>query len=546
MRWTIQHDLKKGEDIVSVLLANRGLTTKKDIEEFLHPSSPFNLTLSSVGVKKEAITAAFNRIKEGIENEEGIVIYGDYDADGICATAILWEALRDLGAKVMPFIPKREKEGYGLSPDGIDSLLADEKNQDPKLIIAVDSGIVAHEAVEYAKSKGLEVIVIDHHEASETLPDAYTIIHSQQLCASGLSFLFAKELLGKDSNAALELAAIATVTDLMPMLGPNRSIVKYGLEALNNTKRVGLRALFSVAGIEKVGTYELGYLIGPRINASGRIESALTALRMLCTPDFNKAIDYAQLLNETNRNRQTMTEEMVAHALNLTKQNEVYEQRIIVVAHESYHPGVIGLISGKLTEYYYLPSIVLSRGGDVSKASARSITGFNIIEAIREANDLLLGAGGHPMAAGFSIETTKIDEFTEKITQIAKEKVSPDMLERSLRIDCELQWDEINRGLYEKLKQFAPFGIGNPEPTFASELTAEEAKGVGQEGKHLKLRASGLDCIAFGKGECLKDVKIGKNIKVAYTLDWNVYNGRESLQLKVKDLVLSTEAVKPE
>jgi len=548
MKWNIQN--QNSSDLLKCLLENRGLKTKQEIENFLNPPNPMALSLNDVDIDEKQVAKAIKRIKKAVTNDEPVVIYGDYDADGICSTAILFETLRDLGAKVKPFIPQREKEGYGLSKDGIDSILADEQNGIKKnkgLIISVDSGIVAVEAVAYVNELGLEVIILDHHEKESQLPEAFAIIHTQALCAGGISFIFSKELLGKEHyqvSSALELATVATVTDLMPLLGANRSIVRFGLAKLNRTKRVGLRALFSVAGVEKIGTYEIGYLLGPRINASGRIESALTALRMLCTNDFNKALEFAQTLNETNRSRQTLTEEMTLHAM--TSQEEKIkvsvEERLIFVDHDSYHQGVIGLVAGKLVEKYYLPAIVVARGETVSRASARSIAGFNIIEAIRQADNLLMGAGGHPMAAGFTIATDQIENFKTKILQIAKEQISGDLLQKVLRVDCPLEISKINRRLYSQISDFAPFGMGNPEPTFVSEVVVKEIRTVGQEGKHLKLKLASndttFDAIAFNQGLLAGRLKTGQKIEVVFTVDNNVFNGRENLQLKVKDIKL--------
>ncbi len=519
MKWNILSE--KSDNILAVLLKNRGI---KDKEEFLNPINPSNLTPKDVGIDSKQVKKTIDRIKEAIKNQESIIVYGDYDADGMCSAAIVWETLEKLGAKALPFIPHREKDGYGLSIEGIDQVSA-------SLIISVDSGIVAHEAVDYAKSKNIDVIILDHHEKPKDLPKAFAIVHTTQLCAAGISYIFCKEL----GNEVLELAAIATVTDLMPLTGANRSIVKFGLKELSATARPGLKALFSVAGIDKVGTYEIGYMIGPRLNASGRIDSALLGLRLLCTRDEEKALGYAKELDQINKNRQRMLEEQVNHALLLTLTNT---EKIIVVEDESYHQGVIGLIAGKLTEKYHLPSIVIAKNSEISKASARSISSFNIIEAIRETEDILINAGGHPMAAGFTIETTQIDNFRRRIIKIASEKIDSEMLEKVLRIDCELNLSDLTMDLYTEISQMQPFGIGNPEPVFASGVTIQDLRTVGTEGKHLKLKAGGFDCIAFNQGKKAQELKIGNKINVAYNLDLNVYNGRSNLQLKIKDIVL--------
>jgi single-stranded-DNA-specific exonuclease len=372
------------------------------------------------------------------------------------------------------------------------------------------------------------------------------------LCASGIAYFVAKTSVStmnyelRATNSWLELAAIATITDLLPLTGINRSIVKYGLESLNQTSRVGLKALFEAAGVEKITPYEIGYMIGPRLNASGRIDSALTALRLLCTHNEEKAREYAQILDQLNKERQEMTEEMSEHAKeNYEFQRSAeplriknYAERIIVVDDEKYHQGIIGLIAGKLVEKYYLPAIVIAKGQEVSKASARSIFGFNIIEAIRSCESLLINAGGHPMAAGFSIETNKISNFKFQISNYAQRNISADTLRRSLKIDRILELQEINMNLYQQIVQMAPFGMGNPEPVFASSGIIQNLRTVGAEGKHLKLAIDDFDAIFFNGGHFLPQLKIGQKIKLAYSLALDTFNGNNKLQLKVRDLQL--------
>lgn len=502
---------KNNKDILKVLLANRDIKNK---DEFLNPKFPDEFDLD--------FSKAVKLIKKTIAQKKKIVVYGDYDADGICATAIMWEALNKIGAQVMPFIPSREKEGYGLSKEGIDSLDAD-------LIVTVDNGIVAHEAVDYARKKGLEVIIVDHHEKPKKLPKANVVVHTTKLCASGICLFLAKEL-GSDG---LELAAIATVTDMMPLVGINRSIVKFGLESLNRTTRVGLKAMLKVAAIEKIGVYEIGFVIGPRLNASGRIDSALNALRLLCTHDPEKALVLAKALNDVNQERQLMTAEMTLHAKGQAK----IDGKIIVIQHESYHQGVIGLIAGKLVDQYYLPAIVIAKSETISKASARSISGFNIIEAIRKFDHLLINAGGHPMAAGFSIQTAKIEDFAKSIAIYAKENISEEMLNKKLRVDMELPLNLLNFKLYELISQLEPYGNGNPEPVFCVEGVIDSARTVGADSKHLKLVIDSFPAIAFNQGHILPKLHYGDKISIAYSLSLDNYNGANKLQLRIKDLV---------
>lgn len=528
MKWDIlsKKQVDNLGDLLPILLDNRGIKTKEEKEDFLVPKLPDEFDLDFY----KAITL----IKKAIKTKTQIIVYGDYDADGICATAIMWEALNSLKAEAMPFIPMREVEGYGISKDGVDSILAKYK---PGLIIVVDSGIVAHEAIDYAKKKGFQVIVVDHHEKPKTLPKANVIVHTTKLCAAGIAYFLAKKLLGKnfEIGSLLELAAIATVTDMMTLQGINRSIVRYGLESLNKSKRPGLKAILETAAIEKIGVYEIGFMIGPRLNASGRIDSALTALRLLCTHDPEKAKTWAAALNDVNQERQLMTAQMTESAKALTKHKD--EDRIIIVQDESFHQGIIGLIAGKLTDKYYLPSIVISRREGISKASARSITGFNIIEAIRKMDNLLINAGGHPMAAGFTIQTEKIGIFIESISAYAKENIKEEMLERKLRIDAPLPLDILTLELYKHISQLEPYGNGNPEPVFSATGTVDSVRTVGAEGKHLKLTIDGMSAIAFNQGNLFLKIRTGDKISFAYSLALDTYNGGNKLQLKIKDIL---------
>lgn len=536
MKWHVLAGSEKGlavspEKLIKIILKNRGGV---NIDEFLNPSNPYLLTPNHFKINQKNLNKAKRIIEKSIKLGEKIVVYGDYDVDGICATAIVWEALNKMGAKVLPFIPRRENEGYGLSKAGIDNI-------DAKLIIAVDSGIVAHEAIDYAHKKGIKVIVIDHHEKPKKLPSADAIIHTTELCSAGIAYFVVKGILDSGQNDALGLAAIATVCDMVPLVGANRSIVKYGLEELNKTARPGLKALLEVAGIKNVGTYEIGFMIGPRLNASGRIDSALTALRLLCTHDINKAHDWAQELNSINKERQTMMETSVTQAISHWS-SVTRQEKIIVIDHESYHQGIIGLIAGKLTEKYYLPSIVISRGEEVSKASARSISGFNIIEAIRTTEKLLINAGGHPMAAGFTIKTAEIANFKLHIANYAKDKLSDDLLEKTLKIDCKIDLENICLGLYNELQKMAPFGLGNPEPIFCSDAEILNIRTMGAIGQHIKLTLSeGLEAVGFNMSHFALKLKAGDRISIAYVLDLNSYNGKTALQLKIKDIKLSHE-----
>ena len=556
------------EEVVEVLLENRGIKTKKDKEEFFNPKIS-DVTPDSVGISAEDLKKAVVRIKKAIENNEQIVVYGDYDVDGICASTILWETLYSLGAKVLPYIPHRIDEGYGLSIKGILNLKSQITN--PKLIITVDNGIVAKEAVEFAKKEGIDVIITDHHTVDKEKPKAVAIVHTTKLCGAGVAYLLAQAIINDQParNASisvaggssminhLELAAIATVADMVPAIGANRAILKEGLRKLNTTKRIGLLAIFSEAGIssqKQIGTYEIGFIIGPRINAMGRMDLAIDSLRLLCTNDKARARALAQKLGETNKDRQELTRETVDLAISKIKSQKSKIGNLIFVSDKDYQQGVIGLVAGKLVEEFYKPSIVVSVGKEFSKASARSVKGFNITDFIRTASDMLVNVGGHPMAAGFTVETSKLKELQEKLEKLGEELITKEHLKKITKIDCEIPLSLVSFELSDELQKMEPFGMGNPTPVFSSKAIINDIRLVGQDGKHLKLKLkssiinhpvslagrqspiTSFDGIAFGMGEKSKELSIGDEVNIAYVLEQDEWNGNKKLQLRIRDL----------
>lgn len=532
MRWEVLHKgkVKDSTSVIDVLLKNRGIKNKKT---FFDPTNPSKISLKDLGVASLEVKKSKERIKKAKKNKEFVIVYGDYDADGICASAIMWESLNTFGLDVLPHIPDRFEEGYGINAESVKNL----KARFPKLslIVTVDNGIVAYDGINAANKLGIDVIVVDHHTKGTKKLEAFGIIHSVEVCGAALAWFFGQELI-KSTNT-LELAAIGTIADQLPLVGVNRSVVKYGLAELNKTKRPGLLALFKEAGIENIGTYEVGYVIAPRINASGRLKHGLESLRLLCTKDKNKAFDIALGIGKTNYERQKIVEEVVIAA-----RKNVGDQKVIVIAGETYHEGVIGLAAGRLVEEFYRPSIVLSTKGKISKASARSISGFNIIEAIREVN-LHLEGGGHPMAAGFSIETDKIKLFASKINIFADKLLTDEILEKKLKIDCELGFDQLNYDLLDQLKQFEPTGLGNFGASFLTkDVEVVEVKTVGREARHLKLKLKQdehiFDSIYFGGGEMYSTLTSKTKVDVVYSLEDNSWNGYKNLQLKVRDLMV--------
>ena len=554
MRWQVATTIsgtsssERFEQIIKTLLAQRGFKTPSQIADFKNPPSPEKIPFSAVKLDTRAIRKAVSRLKKAIADRQPIFVYGDYDADGITATAILWETLYTLGANALPFIPHREKHGYGLKKEGVDEILNRlPPNASQPLVVTVDNGIVAHQAVDYARQKGVEVIVTDHHQPSGRLPKAFSIVHTTQLSGAGVAWFFSRALLAGDQprllSSLLELAAIGTVADMMPLVGANRSLAKFGLQAIRRTQRVGLKAIFEEAGLtpETVDTYHINFVIAPRLNAMGRLEDALDSLRLLCTPNPQRATQLAKKLGETNRQRQALTQKTLDHARGLHRPR----RKLIFVAHPSYHQGIIGLVAGKLVEEHHRPAIVVTKGEVFSKGSARSIKGFDIIKALRKFKHLFVDLGGHPMAAGFTIETQNLTRLQREITQLAEQTLTKKDLTPTLKIDCQIELSDVTSQLYRAVQQFAPFGLGNPRPVFCSrQVRLAYAKAVGNDFQHLKLqfyqKPSGptglIDAIGFGLGHLIDQLHLDQPLDIAYTIDENTFNHHTTLQLKIKDL----------
>lgn len=546
MKWQIinQKNISKPEEIIKILLANRGLKNKKEIEDFLKPKEPQDLTAAQVGISPAQLKKAVLRVKKAIKKKEKIIVYGDFDTDGVCGTAILWEALHHFGANVLPFIPKRD-EGYGLKTERLEEMA----KEGVGLIITVDQGIVAYTQAQKAKKLGIDLIITDHHTLGEKKPSALAIIYTDKLAGCGVAWFLSKELywnLEKRKDVpGLDLVAVGTITDLVKLVGPNRSLVKYGLLILSKTQRPGLRALFDFAGLsqKELGVFEASYIIGPRINAAGRMDDPMESLRLICTTDESRAISLAQKIDQRNRERQILTQQMMIHARELLLKEDK-KNSLIFISHESYQEGVIGLVAGKLTEEFYLPSVVIAQGKEISRASARSISEFNIIEAIRECQKILKSHGGHPKAAGFTIETEKIVMMKEKLLKIAGKRLKNQDLSPTLKIDLKIDLDLLTPAFFQELKKLEPFGEGNPQPLFlSSNVKVTQAQTVGSEKQHLKLRLGSLmdssfsiQAIGFGLGNFFSQLSPEQKIKIVYNLTVNEWNGHQGLQLKIKDI----------
>lgn len=515
---------KKSNDLIKQLLINRRIKTKEEFEKFFNPNlGDYQKDLSIPGISK-----ATERIKKAIKTQELIIAYGDFDVDGIAGAAILYLGLTKMGAKVLPYIPHREKEGYGLSFVGLDFA----RDAGASIVVTTDTGIVAFREAKYAKSLGLDLIITDHHEPQGVKrPDAFAIVHSLTLCGAAVAWTLVKD------EELLDLVAIATVADMMPLLGVNRVLVKKGLAKLNLTKRIGLLALFHEAGISlgKIGAYEIGHIIAPRLNAMGRLEHAIDSLRLLCTKDVNKARRLASLVGETNTKRQLLTQE----AVNEAKLQIDGKEKIHILTSAAWSPGIIGLVAARVCEETGKPAIAISLGQEESRGSARSNGTVNVVEVIRSCSDILVAVGGHFGAAGFTIATKYLKVFQKRLESM---DLPIDQEERILEIEAEMPVKELTLELAKNLEDFEPFGIGNQKPILAtSNMQISDLRTVG-DNKHLKGKADGIDFIAFGMGELINQLvypERSQRVNMAYTLEIDKWDGREKLQLKVKDIKLN-------
>jgi single-stranded-DNA-specific exonuclease len=531
------------------LLFNRGISTPAAAEEFLSPLprqlyDPFQL----IGME-----AAVTRIRAAIENQEPIAIYGDYDADGVTASVLLTQALRAMGAvRVQPYIPHREKEGYGLNRKALDELAA----QGNRLVITTDCGIRGVEQIEHAGRLGLEVIVTDHHAPGPALPPAAAIIDPKQrgdtypdrmLAGAGVAFKLVQGLVqaglqldGLEEDDLLDLVAIGTVADLAPLLKENRALVQRGLEALNSARRPGVAALFKHARIQPghATATTIGYILGPRINAAGRVDHAYQAARLLITDDPAVADSLAAELTQLNRQRQETTREMTRRALEQALA-QAEDTPLLFAAHADYPSGIVGLIASRLLETRYRPAIAAQIRGDLTVGSCRSIEEFHITAALDQIGDLLVKHGGHRRAAGFTIETKNLAEFQERLTAIAAEQLDGRDLMPKLNVDITLEFEDIIWEVQESLARLEPCGFENPVPLLLSPgVRVASSRRVGKDKAHLKLvledQGRTLDGIAFRMGDKIGEVQ--ERMDIVYRLEENEWKGRRSLQLNVQDM----------
>ncbi len=541
-------DKIKESEIIDFILKNRNI---KKQEEFLNPPSPVKLKLTDF---KKGMIKVINLLEKIKKEGKTIVVYTDYDADGITGGVILWETLNLLGFKVMPYVPHRKKEGYGFSRIGIDNV---KRQFDPALMISVDHGISAAEKITYAKSLGIPVVVTDHHLKPEKTPtDALAIFHIPELSGSGVSYFFSKEIFNHFKRSSpeakrlttyfsadyLALAAIGTIADLVPLTGPSRCLVKHGLDVFPKVERAGIKCLLKEAGIEgkKITPYEVGFIIAPRINAVGRLEHAIDALRLLCTSRVDFAHKLAHHLGEKNRERQDLVKEAVEQARFYVVKNKLQENKIIILVSSTWHEGIIGLIASKIGEEFYRPTLVLTKCDGYYKGSARSIPGFHITDFLRSLKTHLIDIGGHKQASGFTLEEAKLKDFVAHAQKKANRLIAKKDLEKTIEADIKIPLSRLNMRLAQLIENLQPFGIGNPKPVFVSEAEILDAKMFGHSYEHLKLivkdankQSYPLEIVSFSNGKRFSEFYRGQKINIAYNLEIDRWGGSEKLRGRV-------------
>lgn len=539
----------KIDPLIVSLCYLRGMTTPEEIDRFLHPDDqPLYDPYLLKGMK-----IAVERIKAAIADKEKILIYGDYDADGVTSTALMYKVLSRLGAQLLYKIPDRFDEGYGLNKE---ALLA-AKEAGVGLIVTVDTGISAYDEVEYGKELGLDIIITDHHEPPEQIPSAYAVINPKQkdcfypcsyLCGAGVSLKLAQALTEDLDEEWLALAAIGTIADLVPLIDENRWIAVRGLKVLNSTRYIGLQALIQESGLEEstIDAGHIGFAIGPRINAAGRMEHADLALQLLLSEEKEAAVQYAKKLDRLNQERQELVRQITAEA-DQQAQNYIVQgmDGVLVVAGEHWHEGVIGIVASKLVERYYRPTIVLSIDPDsgIAKGSARSIEGFDLYQNLTMCKELLMKYGGHTMAAGLSIAVENIPPLRQRLCELALATMSPEQFKPKLEVDLVCHASEITLSLLEQLSLLAPFGVNNPEPRIMlQDVSIRSQRTVGQQGDHLKWvleqDSTIIDAIGFQMGDYASLISPNARLHLVAELGINEWNGIRKPQLYVRDVAI--------
>lgn len=561
MRWTIKpipgkEDVErlsrelKVQPLIAHLLLQRGITNYNEAKTFFRPQlshlhDPFLM---------QDMDRAVLRIEKAIEGQENILVYGDYDVDGTTAVALVSSYLQESYPNVATYIPDRYTEGYGVSLQGIDFA----EDNGFTLIIALDCGIKAVEQVAYAKEKGIDFIICDHHRPGCEIPKATAVLDPKredchypydELCGCGVGFKLIQALALKDGSTIeelvpyLDLVATAIGADIVPITGENRVLAHFGLKVINTKPRIGFQAIINQVKKRVLTITDVVFIIAPRINAAGRMKHGQHAVNLLKAIDLEEAQSFAAEIEQFNMDRRGLDQEITQEALQQIQQNEEEERYTSVVFEENWHKGVIGIVASRLTETYYRPTLVFTKSGDKLAASARSVKGFDVYEALQGCSEFIEQFGGHKYAAGLTLLETQYEDFKAQFEKIVAETIDPKLLIPEIVVDTKIQLNQITPKLMRIIRQFAPFGPGNMCPVFMAQGLQDTGygKGVGEGEKHLKLNltqkgSKPIGAIGFNLGSRLEKVKNQKDIDAVFALDENEWNGRVSLQLKLKDL----------
>ena len=536
--------------LLATILVNRNIKEPKDIRLFLKPTredfhDPYLIKDMEIAVQ---------RIIKAINNKEKVTIYGDYDVDGITSITVLKSFLSDIGLECKSYIPDRLEEGYGLNKNAIDSIL--KKGCD--LMITVDCGISGNEEIDYANSLGIETIVTDHHEPGDKLPNAIAVIDNKrkdstypfrELAGVGVVFKLIQALgikLGLKEETYLkylDIVCLGTISDIVPLVDENRVIAKLGLMLVQQTRNIGLRSIINSSGYKKVDSTTISFGVAPRVNACGRMGMAEEALNLFLSKNINEVNELTKRLNEHNSLRQSIEKQIFEEVLKQIEENDLDKHKVIVLGGKNWHHGVIGIVSSKVTEMYFKPSILLSFEEDgIGKGSGRSIPGFDLHEALTKCGQTIEKFGGHSMAIGITLKKDKFEEFKNKFEQIAIdehiERIVP-----IIKIDAKINLDDINKEMVESLKQLEPFGEANKMPIFLFKNLKIDSLRALSEGKHLKLTLKDnnniINAIGFNIGKLADEYRIGDKIDVVGTLEINTFNGVDNLQINIKDIMKS-------
>jgi single-stranded-DNA-specific exonuclease len=544
--------------VTAQCLINRGVDTPDAAQRFLtHDPS----VLHDPFLMRDMDQAA-QRLATAVRQKERVLIYGDYDVDGTSASAFLARLLSKLGVDVSHFVPHREEDGYGLHNSGIDAAA----QLGATLLVTVDCGVSGVKEVAHARSQGLDVIITDHHEPGPELPAAVAVLNPKrvdcsypfrELCGAGVAFKLAcalGTLLGFQykhlAGHFLDLIALGTICDVVPLVGENRFLAKEGLRLLPYTKKLGLRALLEKARLtgRELNSHDVGFIIGPRLNASGRLGTARDAFTLLVTSDPHEADQLAQQLTQMNRERQEEESRTLAEAVQIIQETvDLRHERALVVASPGWRSGVVGIVASRLVERYHRPTFVIAISDDEARGSGRSIASFHLFRALERCQDVLIRCGGHEQAAGLSVEPGRIDEFRQRLNEVAGEMLTEEDMIPTLELDADLKPAALTARLTEELEELAPFGQGNPRPLFCCrDLTVEERRRMGNENQHLRLAVSDgnrrFPCVGWRMGDLYDELREGERVAVCFTPEMNEWQGQREMRWTLKDIKKMREA----